>query len=119
MDNYDATEIAYKNGYVKGYDDRRTEEENIMNHDNCLSRCEVKCEVPMPSMTDTMREVSLMARDVLQMTRRINAHLFGNGNPLCDKEVDPSCFREELEKTRCELLATIEELHKISSMIGV
>lgn len=91
-----------------------------MGTETCLERGEAKCgDVPMANMTDMMKEVSIMACDALKLSRRINGHLFGIGNPLCEKEADPKCFRDELEKTRCELMATIEELHKICSMVGV
>jgi hypothetical protein len=93
-----------------------------MNYDttNCDPRGEMKCvDVPMASMTDMMREVRLMSVDALSVSRKIKGHLFGIGNPICEKEADPKCFRDELEKTRCELMATIEELEKICSMIGV
>lgn len=87
---------------------------------NCDTRGEAKCiDVPMANMTDMMKEVSVMTADVLALSRKINAHLFGIGNPLCEKETDPRCFRDELEKTRCELVSTIEELHKICAMLGV
>ena len=93
-----------------------------MNYDttNCDTRGESKImELPRASMTDMMREVSVMTADALCLSRKINGHLFGIGNPLCEKEADPKCFRDELEKTRCELMATIEELHKICAMLGV
>lgn len=95
-----------------------------MNHDMnyntcCDARGEEKSAVPMASMTDLMNEVSAMTADALSMSRRINSHLFGIGNPLCEKEDDPRCFRDELEKTRRGLLATIEDLSKICSMLGV
>lgn len=92
-----------------------------MNYDTCCdTRGEAKrIEVPMASMTDLMREVSAMTADALGMSRRINLHLFGIGNPTCEKEENPKCFRDELEKTRSGLMATIEELSKICSMLGV
>ena len=92
-----------------------------MNYDTCCDpRGEAKCpSVPMANMTDMMREVNAMTADALVISRKINAHLFGIGNPLCEKEENPKCFRDELEKTRCELMATIEELSKICSMLGV
>ena len=82
-------------------------------------RGEEKCALPMASMTDMMRDVSMMAYDALSMSRKINAHLFGIGKPLCEKEADPKCFRDELEKTRCDLMATVEELSKICAMLGM
>ena len=91
-----------------------------MNYDTCCdTRGESKVTVPMVSMTDLMREVCCMAADSLNMARKINGHLFGFGNPICDeKEADPKCFRDELEKTRRELVATIEDLSKICAMLG-
>ena len=95
-----------------------------MNHDMnyntcCEPRGEEKVTMPMMSMTDLMNEVSDMTADALSMSRRINGHLFGIGNPLCEKEADPRCFRDELEKTRSGLMATIEELSKLCSVLGV
>ena len=93
---------------------------NYENYDKGCVRNDQACDpMPVANMTDLMKETSIMATDALKLSRRINAHLFGVGNPLCEKEADPKCFREELEKTRCELMATIEELHKICSMLGV
>ena len=74
---------------------------------------------PLESLSDMMKNTSSVAYDVLAMVRRINGHLFGIGNPCCEKEADPKCFRDELVKTRCELLATAEELSKICAMLGV
>ncbi len=92
-----------------------------MNYDTCCDArgAEKFPNVPMANMTDMIKEVSAMTADALAISRRINGHLFGVGNPLCEKEENPKCFRDELEKTRCELLATIEELSKICSMLGV
>jgi hypothetical protein len=91
-----------------------------MNYNTCCeSRGEEKASIPMESMTDLMRGVSAMTADALSMSRRINGHLFGIGNPLCEKDADPRCFRDELEKTRSGLVSTIEELSKICSMLGV
>lgn len=71
------------------------------------------------SMTDMMRETSAIAADVLNMVRRINAHLFGSENTCCEKEADPKCFKDELQKTRSEILATAEELSRMSNLLGV
>ncbi len=93
-----------------------------MNYDtcNCDTRGEAKfASVPMANMTDLMKEVSIMTVDALRMSRRINGHLFGIGNPIDEKEADPKCFRDELEKTRSGLVETIDELSKICSMLGV
>lgn len=92
-----------------------------MNYDTCCETrgAEKRIDVPMASMTDMVKEVRFMSTDALSISRQINCHLFGIGNPICEKEADPKCFRDELEKTRCELVATIEELHKICSMLGV
>ena len=93
---------------------------NYENYDNGCVRNGQACDpMPVASMTDLMKETSIMAADALKLSRRINAHLFGVGNPLCENEADPKCFRDELDKTHCELMATIEELHKICSMLGV
>ena len=75
--------------------------------------------VPVESLTDMMIETSAIAADVLGMVHRIKAHMFGMGSPCCEKEADPKCFREELMKTRCELLKTARELADVCSMLGV
>ena len=92
-----------------------------MRNDTCgLPRGEEKrVDLPIANMTDMMREVSAMTDDALSLSRKINGHLFGIGKPICEKETDPRCFRDELEKTRSELLQTIEELHNICSMLGM
>lgn len=92
-----------------------------MNYGTCnenMNECTCVPET-IESMTDIMKSTSMIANDVLAMTRRINSHLFGIGNPLCEKEADPKCFRDDLVKTKCELLATAEELQKMCSMLGV
>lgn len=83
---------------------------------------EMKCTCapePFGSLTDLARSIGVITQDVLGMTRRINGHLFGLGNPCCEKETDPKCFHDELVKTKCELLATAEELSKLCSNLGV
>lgn len=83
---------------------------------------EMKCACapePTESLTDLARSISVITRDVLGMTRRINGHLFGLGNSGCEKETDPKCFHDELVKTKCELLATVEELSKLCVKLGV
>ena len=74
---------------------------------------------PIESLTDLMKTTGHIASDALGMARKINGHLFGIGNPCCEKEADPRCFRDDLMKTRCELLATVEELAKMCSMLGL
>ena len=71
------------------------------------------------SLTEIMKTTRLIGTDVLMMVRRINIHMFGKGNSCCEKEADPTCFRDELTATRCELLATLEELQTICSMLGM
>lgn len=71
------------------------------------------------SLTNLMKETSRIASDVLVLSRRINGHLFGISNPCCEKEADPECFRDEVVKTKTELLATAEELSRICEMLGV
>lgn len=75
--------------------------------------------VPTENLTDIVKDTSHIATDVLMMVRRINSHLFGLGNPCCEKEAEPKCFREQMVATRCELIATAEELSKIMCMLGV
>lgn len=74
---------------------------------------------PIEPLTEMMKSTSNIASDVLAMTYRIQEHLFGLCNPCCEKEASPKCFRDELVKTKCEILATAEELSRICSMLGV
>ena len=74
---------------------------------------------PIESLTGMMKTTCAIASDALNLTRRINDHLFGIGNHCCEKEANPKCFRDELAKTKCELLATVEELAKICDMLGI
>lgn len=91
-----------------------------MNYGTCNEpNMESKCAEPIESLTDMMKGTHIVATDVLKMVRRLNSHLFGIGNPCCEKEADPKCFRDELIATRCELVATAEELSKICCMLGV
>lgn len=90
------------------YEDRRGE-----------AKLDCTCAEPLESLSDMMRSTGNIASDALSMARRINGHLFGIGNPCCEKEADPKCFRDDLAKTRCELLATVEELAKTCNMLGV
>ena len=91
---------------------------NYETHNEIMNECTCS-PAPLSSLTEMLKQTHCIATDVLKMAYRINDHLFGIGNPLCEKEAEPKCFRDELEKTRCELMATIEELHKICSMLGV
>ena len=74
---------------------------------------------PIEPLAEMMKATCSIASDALHLTRKINEHLFGIGNPCCEKEANPKCFREELVKTKCELLATVEELAKICALLGV
>lgn len=100
---------------------KQIRKEIIMNYGTCNeSKLEnACCAEPMESLTDMMKSTNCIAQDALRMARRINAHLFGIGNPCCEKEAEPKCFRDELVATKCELLATVEELAKICAMLGV
>lgn len=92
---------------------------NYGNYNEPVNECIPCGSAPVEPMTDMLKETSHIATDVLEMTRRITSHLFGIGNPCCEKEAEPKCFRDQLVATRCELIATAEELSKIMSMLGV
>lgn len=88
----------------------------------CESRGMEKVCTPAPngSMTDLLRENSCIANDVLLMTRRINGHLFGEGNTICEqKEVEAICFHDELQKQKSTLLMVAETLSVICSRLGI
>ena len=74
---------------------------------------------PVQSLAEIMKETSSLAVDVLSMSHRINSFLFDTGDKNCEKEEAPRCFREELLKTRCELLAACEELARLCNMLGL
>ena len=75
---------------------------------------------PMPSMTDTLKDSGNIAHEVLMMARTINAHLFGKSNLECaEKEAEPRCFRDELDRTKSTLLATADELRNIMAALGL
>lgn len=93
-----------------------------MNYSNVAEKAKLEgptTPAPAEGLTEMMKEASIIAADVLAMSRRINACLFGIGNPCCEKEADPECFRDALAKTRCELMATAEELGKICVALGM
>lgn len=75
--------------------------------------------VPVENLTDLMKETNRIAFDVLGMSRRINGHLFGIGNPGEEKKPEPKCFRDELTNANKTLLETAEELSRICCMLGV
>lgn len=93
-----------------------------MKYETCFGEAKTECACapePMESLTDMMKNTGDIASDVLRLTRRLNEHLFGIDNSCCEKEAEPKCFRDELVRTRCELLATAEELSKICVMLGM
>ena len=72
------------------------------------------------SLTGLLKDTGNIAFDVLAMSRKINDHMFGIGNPICaEKESSPKCFRDELEKMKANLLAAAEELSRIMARIGM
>ena len=95
-----------------------------MNYDNRHgeAKLDLTCACPpepIEPLVEIMQNTRGMAIDILSMTRRINGHLFGIGNHCEEKEAEPKCFRDALVATRRELLATVEELHKICGMLGI
>jgi hypothetical protein len=73
----------------------------------------------MENMTEIVKDTGRIAADVLGMIRKINAHLFGVGSLCCEKEDDPKCFRDDLMKTKRDLLVAAEELAEICVMLGM
>lgn len=74
---------------------------------------------PVEGLTDILHETNERADCVLNLTRRINSHLFGLGDVCEGKDPDPRCFRDELTNTRSNLLAAEEELRKMCSLLGI
>ena len=93
-----------------------------MNYRNSEAKEACECSsanIPHESMTDMMRETSNIAADLLSMSRRINSHLFGQVNQCCEKEGEPTCFMEELKKTRGKLLEMAKELNELCCLFGM
>ena len=91
----------------------------MMYGENCVPMNEHECVAEVANLTDIMKKTNCIAADVLVMSRRINAHLFGIGNPTSEKASDAKCFRDELTNTNKVLLETAEELSRICCMLGV
>ena len=93
-----------------------------MNYNACNEPVnEVKCSTvePMQSLGEMMKETRAIASDIFATIRKINSYMFGVLQPCDEKNTEPTCFRDELTKTKCELLATREQLYNISSMLGM
>ena len=71
------------------------------------------------NLTATMQKTSAIASDIMRLSERLNAHLFGIGGKQRGEELEPKCFADELNKTCCTLLATAEELSKLCSALGL
>ena len=75
---------------------------------------------PLPSMTDTLKESDNIAHEVLSMARTISAHLFGISDlERTEKEAEPTCFRDELDRTKSTLLEISNELRSIMAALGL
>ena len=72
-------------------------------------------------MTDIARENSAIVESLYFAVHRVSAHLFGGKNGGADvcKQSDPTCLMEELNEQQLTLRRTLDELSKISSMLGV
>lgn len=74
----------------------------------------------MLNLTDTVRDTANIAKDVLILARRIDAHLFGGAvTDQTEGEAKSLCLRDDLQKAKTTLLATAEELSKICTLLGV
>ena len=71
------------------------------------------------NLTSTMQKTAAIASDVLRLSERLNAHLFGIDCKQRGEELEPKCFADELNKTCGTLLATAEELSKLCSLLGL
>lgn len=92
------------------------------NYGNCIeptTECMCTSKPNIENLTEMMKRNRVMTTDALQMAYRINVHLFGIGSPCCEKEADPKCFRDDLAASNNELVAIIDELSKICTMLGV
>lgn len=93
-----------------------------MNYGTCNERIAEGTCAPAQAepLTETLKDTNRVAADVLAMSRRINAHLFGpEPNPCCEKQAEPKCFREELMSARGNLLETAKELSELCVRLGV
>lgn len=78
------------------------------------------CPPPMEvSLTELMRNTSIVAADVLTMAERLNNHLFSLGNNIHGEKTEPKCFADELALTHQLLVATAEELSQMSVKLGL
>ena len=86
---------------------------NYINNEDCTLTADPRGGIPrpVPSMTDTLKETSNIAHEVLSMARTINAHLFGKSDlERAEKEAEPRCFQDELDRTKSVLRETADEL---------
>ncbi len=70
---------------------------------------------PLSSMLD---DALNLTAEAVQMTNRINQHLFGIGQPK-EEEFKPLCFRDVLGDNISQLGRLCENLSKICVMLGV
>ena len=91
-----------------------------MKYETCNEGMNVCCTPePIESLTDMIKNTNHIANDVLRTVYRINSHLFGIGSPCCEKKEEPKCFRDEVARTRSNLIEAMDELAKISEQLGV
>lgn len=89
------------------------------NKDELQHDCIATPEEPMAAM---MSEVGAIAGDVLLMVQRINIFVSGKSNShdcTSQKDEAPKCFRDEIAITRGKLLATAQELRRITDDLGI
>lgn len=83
------------------------------------------CPVPegdcaeMPNVTQITNEIHCLIGDALQMAYHINQYLFGFGEPVNEKPIEPKCYRDDLVLKSKTLKILCEELAKTCRGIGV
>ena len=90
----------------------------ICNESAGANACELVAN-PIESLSDMMQSTRMIADDVLRTARRINEHLFGIGVPCNEKEAEPKCLRDDLEKTRRDIKAALDELYQLCGLLGI
>ena len=66
-----------------------------------------------------MGRANNLSKEALLMAYRINAHLFGKGEPQNEESCEPRCYRDVMEMHTINLEKLCKELSQIMQYIGV
>ena len=91
-----------------------------MSYDTCCEpRGEAKCAEPMETFLDIVKANNKQAHEIRFMVRRLYCHLFGFKDSNEGECPEPACIRDELHMANCTQVAVLEELGRISGMLGL